>query len=444
MQAVNTEMQKGRKSTQRERLVAGMIAVANRDGYAGANVSAVIAEAGVSRPTFYDYFADRDDCFLAAFADAHEALTAEIRRAVEGAGMERPARATIETLVDFASAEPAMARFVMSEMLAGGPVALDARDRGIEEIAQLIEDAESRAPATPSPDLSPRAMLGGVERLLGARLRRGLADREGLREELLAWLSSYERPLAEHRWRLPTPATTAAHPVAGAETRLRAPAALGPGRPRLSAGEVAENHRQRLLFAAGRLAGEQGYTATTIAEVTARAGFDRRAFYSIFADKRELFMAVYEFGFQKLLAVTAGAFFAGASWPQRVWEGLGGLTAFLQSNPTIAHVGFVEAYAVGTGAAQRLDDSVGAFTVFLQEGYRYEPKAAEPPPLALEAIILAVFEIVYRQARERTPPRLVGLAAQMSFIALAPFLGSAGADEAIDAELRAGRNANAG
>src|ERR1700733_912081 len=45
-----------RKSTQRERLLNGMIEVADRRGYAGASVSAVIAEAGVSRPTFYDYF----------------------------------------------------------------------------------------------------------------------------------------------------------------------------------------------------------------------------------------------------------------------------------------------------------------------------------------------------------------------------------------------------
>ena len=66
-----------RKSSQRERLLAGMVAAANRDGYADANVSAVIAEAGVSRPTFYDYFSDRDDCFVAAIADMHERLAAE-------------------------------------------------------------------------------------------------------------------------------------------------------------------------------------------------------------------------------------------------------------------------------------------------------------------------------------------------------------------------------
>ena len=47
---VNTMMTKGRKRTQRERLLRGMVDVANRGGYAGANVSAVIEKAGVSRP----------------------------------------------------------------------------------------------------------------------------------------------------------------------------------------------------------------------------------------------------------------------------------------------------------------------------------------------------------------------------------------------------------
>jgi AcrR family transcriptional regulator len=438
VQSVNTQLQKGRKSTQRERLLAGMIAVANRDGYAGANVSAVIAQAGVSRPTFYDYFADRDDCFLAAFAHAHDCLLAAVEEAVDAPETQLVARAAIGALVGFASARPAMARFVMSEVLAGGPSALAARDAGIDELAELIEGAERQSPNAPAPDLPPGTMIGAVERVLGARLRRGLADREGLREGMLGWLSSYERAVSAHRRRVLTVPQRAKRHVAGPDTQLRAPAALGPGRPRQSPAEVAENHRQRLLFAAARLAGEHGYTATTIAQVTERAGLDRRAFYAIFTDKRELFMAVHEFGFQRLLAVTGGAFFAGASWPARVWEGLYGLCEFLQSNPTIAHVGFVEAHAVGPGAVQRLEDSVSAFTVFLQEGYRHEPKVDTPSSLALEAIVLALFESVYRQAREQAQPQLVGLAPTMVFIALAPFLGAAGADQAIDAELKTG------
>ena len=104
--AVNTPLQKGRKGTQRERLLAGMVAAANRDGYAAATVSAVIGEAGVSRPTFYDHFEDRDDCFLATVIDVHQRLLEEIREKVLEGPPERALAAAVEAIVAFAGTEP--------------------------------------------------------------------------------------------------------------------------------------------------------------------------------------------------------------------------------------------------------------------------------------------------------------------------------------------------
>lgn len=435
MQAVNTELEKGLRSTQRERLLTGMIAAANREGYAGANVSAIIEQAGVSRPTFYDYFTDRDDCLLAAFEAVQEELVASIHEALGEEPDRDPSHVAVETLVEFASSRPARARFLMSEMLAAGPDALDARDRGLDQVAQIITEAESAAAdGSRAPDIDLYALAGGVQRLLAARLRKGLVDSTGFLEEVLPWLQSYTRPASELRWRRPAPLRLPAS-TSAAGTHLRPPPAFSPGRPRSSPGEVAENHRQRLVFAAARLAAEQGYTATTVTEVTGLAGLDRRVFYTVFQDKQDLFMAVHEFAFQRLLAVTAGAFFSGASWPQRMWAGADGLCEFLQANPTIAHVGFVEAYAVGPGAVQRIEDSVSAFGVFLQEGYRYEPTRTHPSELALAAVVSTQFEILHRAARQHTSPRMAGLAGTLTFIALAPFLGPAASDRVIDAEV---------
>ena len=77
MTAEDGALPRGRKSTQRERLLASMVATVNRGGYGGANVSRIITEAGVSRPTFYEYFSDKDDCFLGALDDIHERLIAQ-------------------------------------------------------------------------------------------------------------------------------------------------------------------------------------------------------------------------------------------------------------------------------------------------------------------------------------------------------------------------------
>ena len=52
---------------QRERLIAAMLTAASELGYRETNVQDVIERAGVSRPTFYEHFANKEDCFLAAF-----------------------------------------------------------------------------------------------------------------------------------------------------------------------------------------------------------------------------------------------------------------------------------------------------------------------------------------------------------------------------------------
>ena len=44
-----------------------MLRAAAELGYREANVQDVIERAGVSRPTFYEHFANKEDCFLAAF-----------------------------------------------------------------------------------------------------------------------------------------------------------------------------------------------------------------------------------------------------------------------------------------------------------------------------------------------------------------------------------------
>src|ERR1700682_2060706 len=251
--------------------------------------------------------------------------------------------------------------------MAGGPLSLDARDRGIAAIEGVIEDSYQRLdPATPAPDFSCRMLIGGTYRLLASRLRRGEPGLLGLQADLLGWIDSYARPVREHRWRALKPGPRPSRSPFVPATPLRAPESL-PARPRISDVEVAENQRLRIMFAAAQLAQDKGYTATTVGDITKSAGVDGRAFYSQFADKQEAFMAVHELGFREVMSVPAAAFFAGATWPERNWEAGRAFTQFLEQNPIVAHVGFVEAYAVGPGAAQRLEDSHSAFAMLLQE-----------------------------------------------------------------------------
>jgi AcrR family transcriptional regulator len=430
------------KSTQRARLLDAMIHIAVRDGYAPATIAQVVAHARVSRPTFYDYFTDKDDCFLAAIADVQEQLLGRIRRAVESALPPRAAVACVQALIEFASCEPERARFLINEPMAGGPRALDARDRGIEQIAQIVEQAQlGVASSARVPDVAPRLLIGGVQRLLAARLRRGEHDLGEALGDLTAWIESYERPARSRRWHTLEPlAAVDAWPMPP-EMLLRAPAPLPEPRSR-PVEEVLENQRQRIVFATAAAVEEVGYSATTIAQITERAGVDHRSFASLFADKQAAFMAAHELGFQRTMAVAAGAFFAGDRWPERIWEAGRAFAQFLHLNPTIAHIGFVESYAVGPDAVQRIEATHAGFTIFLQEGRQHAPQATlGTSQVALEATATSIHELCYLQIRHNRGRQLGSLLAHMTFLCLAPFLGPAEASIFIDQKLTAAADA---
>jgi AcrR family transcriptional regulator len=411
-----------------------MIDIAGSDGYADASIAQVIARAGVSRPTFYEYFADRDDCFLAALTDAQQLMRAYVRQAVDGEPPERAVEAVIRALVAFADAQPTVARLAMNEPMVCAGRALDARDTWIAEVAQIVEDAHERVPATtPIPDFSSRLLIGGIERQLAFHLRSGEPVTK-LIEDLLDWVQRYVVPAGEHRWRSLQPLAPPSPSPYLEEIQLRVPATGT--RSRLSTDELAEINRRRILLAAAQLSANEGYNATTLADISKLAEVDARALRRLFADKPGVFAAVHELHFQSIVAVTTRAFFAGESWPERVWEAGRAFAQSIEQNPHLAHVSFIEYYAAGSTGVQRNSELLLAFTVFLQEGYQYEPSEGSPSRIALAAIAATNFEAIYQHVRAGAASDLPGLLPHAVFLELAPFLGVSETNRFIDERLR--------
>jgi AcrR family transcriptional regulator len=423
-----------RKSTQRGRLISGMLITANRDGYAGANVSNVIAHAGVSRPTFYDYFANKDECFLAVHDELSRGLLERIAPAVAAEPPERALQSTITALVGHAVAEPEQARFLFNEILAGGPRALDARDRVTAQIEEIVERTFAGAPATaPAPDLPTRIMIDGVQWLLAPRLRRGDYDTATFLAAMLEWVESCNRPAGEHRWHTLEPGPQPKASPYISELPSKAPPSLPPGRSRLTREEIARNQRERIMFATATLATRKGYSATTIADITKTAGVDRRVFYVHFRDKQQAFLAAHELGFQQAMAVSAGAYFSAREWPDRLWEGILAGTQFSATHPTLAHVGYVESHAVGSPAIQRFEDIRQSFTIFLQEGIQY--RNLQHSRMIMDAIAAAIAQIGYQEIRAGRVRQLPCLAYHAAYLCLAPFLGAEAAIEYLDVKI---------
>jgi TetR/AcrR family transcriptional regulator len=422
------------KSTQQQRLLTAIVAVSCEHGYEHATIARVIGHAGVSRPTFYEYFPRKETCFLAALDEIQRDMLDAVRRGVDEQPPQNAAAAVIAALVSFAQERPAEARFVMNETMVAARPALDARDRGVAKIARLVEDAYRRVRfGAPVPALPSEIIVGAVYRLLALCLVRGERVPTALQEDLLGWVTAYEQPVAQRRWRTlaPVPAPASSLSLVQAQA-LRAPPALAPGRPRRSAPEVSENHRLRIILATAEIVRRDGYAATTVAEITRAAGVDGRVFYRLFADKRDAFAAVRELAFQNALAVTAGAFFAVGDWPRRVWEAGTTFTRYLEQNPALTHACVVESHAGGPETTERLQDLIVGFTLFLQEGYQHLAHQRSPPSrLALEAVAQANFEILYGQARDSSGPDMAGLLTHLAYVSLAPFVGATKASELI-------------
>jgi AcrR family transcriptional regulator len=424
-----------RRSTQRERLIMGMITACSRYGYEGANVSRTIALAGVSRPTFYEYFADKHACFLATHDELARLLIWEVERAVDVVGPDQAVQAAIRRFVELSQEYPDRAALLTNETMAGSRAALDAHDRMMSQMVEVVERARAKASAQMlTPDLPIQMVFGAGRWLLAPALRGGEHNLGALANDLAGWVDSYMMPSAEHRWGTLEPGATLPPSRHVSEVSLRPPSAIPPGRPKLSSAEVARNQRERILYATANVAATKGYGASRIADITASAGVDRRVFYRHFRDKQQAFLAIHEFAIHQVMALAASAFFSAKEWPQRVWEAMRATTQFEATHPVITHIGHVESHAVGAPAIQRVDDSRAAFTIFLQEGSRLTD---EPPPrIAMEAIAGAVFEIGYRQVRRGRSEQISRLAPHATYLVLAPFMGPAAANEFIDERLR--------
>jgi AcrR family transcriptional regulator len=162
------------RAIQRERLIVAMLSAAADLGYLETNVQDVIDRAGVSRPTFYEHFSNKEDCFLATFDTTAERLRATIQSAARDGGdvWRDRVRLGLEALLRFASREPDTARTMVVEARAASAAAVRRRVELLDEFAQCLDrEARELLPGDRSQTtLTASGIVGGVESLLYSRL----------------------------------------------------------------------------------------------------------------------------------------------------------------------------------------------------------------------------------------------------------------------------------
>jgi len=123
--------------SQRERMLRAMAEAMAERGYAATPVAEIIHRAGVSRETFYQQFASKQDCFIAGLEQALGGLRVAMAEAMDGAGepVERFDR-LIGIYLDALASDPATARLFLIEIYAAGP---DVARRRVELQQQFLD-----------------------------------------------------------------------------------------------------------------------------------------------------------------------------------------------------------------------------------------------------------------------------------------------------------------
>ena len=126
--------------TQRSRLIAAMTSVAARRGFHAATIADVLAEARMSRTTFYQQFTDKEDCFLATFDACVEQIAAEAgaARAASTSWSESVHRSLRALFTSFAE-QPDIGRICMVQAPAAGPRALARYEKMLLNYVAIIE-----------------------------------------------------------------------------------------------------------------------------------------------------------------------------------------------------------------------------------------------------------------------------------------------------------------
>ena len=120
------------EASQRTRLLQATFELGTERGFASLTLADIVRRAGVARSTFYDYFTDKQDCFLGAFDYAADMVLERVLAIgpPPAGDFASPVHAYIAGLLDLAVEEPGIVRLVAADAEALGPAAAE-RQRAI-------------------------------------------------------------------------------------------------------------------------------------------------------------------------------------------------------------------------------------------------------------------------------------------------------------------------
>jgi AcrR family transcriptional regulator len=399
-------------ANQRARLSGALIELVAVRGYEGITVRELSRLAGVSTKTFYDCFANVEECFVTTYALI-------IRDALSVPG-DLPAdpgerlRARLERFFASLGKDPKAARLVLVDAAMAAP-ALNARTRRVDRALERMI-SEELAPTTAGPPLARTLVQGAAaaamqlarSRLLSA----SAAPAAAAAGEFTDWLAS----------------------LRGAD--LDGLSVLGGPLPRMADADrapppsVIGEDRHFLIQAVGTLVVRDGYEKLTAPAICRAAGISRRTFDESFDSVADCFLAAVEAKVAAVLGRAEAQAADAESWDRGVVRAVAIICTQLRHDPALANLVSVDVFTAGLPGLELRERVLARWARRLR---RTAPRASRPGELAAEASVAAAAAIGAPGRRTR----LDQTARSAAFVVLAPAVGSARAMELIGAELGA-------
>jgi AcrR family transcriptional regulator len=166
------------RASQRQRLLQAMVELVAARGYAATTVPEVVAAARVSRNAFYEFFRDKEDCFLAVCEDNAAGLLEQM----QGFGSEpdwlRALSQGLRAYLHWWQEREEFARAYFVEMPKVGERATAQRDAAYAGFARMFAgiaaDARRQQPElAPLPAIVPRVVVSAVTEFIADEIRAG-------------------------------------------------------------------------------------------------------------------------------------------------------------------------------------------------------------------------------------------------------------------------------
>jgi AcrR family transcriptional regulator len=193
-------------------------------------------------------------------------------------------------------------------------------------------------------------------------------------------------------------------------------------------GRIAELQRARLLAGAVLAAEELGWSATTVAHITARARVSRRTFYDLFENREDCLLAVLQDVVERVEGEIAAARVAKGEWVDRVRSGLSAILSFFDREPVLARVCVVQALQGGPRVLVWREGILARLAAVVDEGRVESARAGQCTALTAEGLVGAACAIVHARllVNDRREP-LVNLLGELMSLIVLPYQGPAAA-----------------